>query len=86
MSIERIRAKLSKLEKRCSSTEYALKPAPWPRNKDDCKNMEEAVEVDVAKLPDEILRWKMLRTHRGRTLTRDRLGSQALLHGGLKAK
>ncbi|ROV94109.1 hypothetical protein VPNG_09347 [Cytospora leucostoma] len=70
VSIARAHAKLDKMLKKCRvDTVYASKPAPWPRRKGDYQD--EAVEIDVIKRVAEILQWRQLRIHTGRTLTRD---------------
>lgn len=76
VDIEQVHARLFKMLIKCDDDrDYTSKPAPWPRRKGDYKTLEEAVETDVANVPQDILRWKELRVHRGRTLVRDRVCS-----------
>lgn len=72
-TIEQVHNRLLQLGSSLDGHDYAVKPAPWLRYKDDCKRIEEAVEVDVEELPKKIIRMDSLRTYTGRTLTRDRL-------------
>lgn len=78
VSIAQVHAKLDKMLKRCHvDTVYASKPAPWPRHRGDYKD--EAVEIDVIKRVAEILRWRQLRVHKGKTLVRDKPMASAIV-------
>lgn len=74
--IEQLNNSLRRMLVRCEKdVDYASRAAPWPRRRGDSKNIGEAVEADVAKLPAEILRLRELRVHRGKTLVRGRLSN-----------
>ncbi|KUI53533.1 hypothetical protein VP1G_10592 [Cytospora mali] len=74
VGIEQVSSRLfSMLVELRNHTDYASKPSPWHMRKDEYKGLVEAVETEVAMLPGEILRFKKLRVHRGKTLPRGRL-------------
>lgn len=73
-SIAQLNYRLSNMLVKCKEdTDYASRPAPWYRRPSDCRKMVEAVETNVAKVPAEILRWKDIRVHTGKTLPRGHL-------------
>ncbi|KUI69218.1 hypothetical protein VM1G_05517 [Cytospora mali] len=74
VGIEQVSSRLfSMLVELRKHTDYASKPTPWHMRKGEYKAIAEAVETEVAKVPGEILRFKELRLHRGKTLPRGRL-------------
>lgn len=72
--IEQLNVSLLKMLEKCrKDRNYASQPAPWSQRRADYRNKGEAVETNVATLPANILRFKDLRVHRGKTLVRGRL-------------